>query len=483
MKRRIVIGLAIFSAIFLLGGIYIILTIEKTTSTLDNLIRLHQVEITRGQLLIDAKRVQSDLAFQHTHYARELDTVVANVIRMKKESSNCLQCHHSEQILGKIKGVIDQIQLYQESLSRILTFRANMKRLEAEEDAAYRVGQELIDRLNTMTSLTKARLEERTRASLKEIAGMKTVLFILIALGPILALGLAVIFIRGFTTPLRALLLATRKIRGGDLNFRIQALKDEFGELASSFNEMAGSLKEQMLKMQRAEQMTTFGQMAAGLVHEIKNPLAGIKAAIELMAEEITLSVENKDILLKVISEVRRIESLMKSLLDFARPPKPQFMQVNLNHVLEGTLDFLIHQPSFSQSKKAPIAIIQDLDAHLPEIVADPQQLRQIFINLLLNAHESMANEGTITVKTSHDSYRAIEISISDTGKGINKEILDKLFQPFFTTKPKGTGLGLAISKQLIEQHGGAISAENNPNGGATFRIKIPIAQPERIPG
>ena len=178
------------------------------------------------------------------------------------------------------------------------------------------------------------------------------------------------------------LLLATRKLKGGDLNFRIQALKDEFGELASSFNEMAGSLKEQMHQMQRAEQMTTFGQMAAGLVHEIKNPLAGIKAAIELMAEEITLSAENKDILSKVISEIRRIESLMKSLLDFARPPKPQFMQVNLNHVLEGTVDFLIHQPSFSQSKKKPIAIIQDLDRNLPEIIADPQQLRQVFINL-----------------------------------------------------------------------------------------------------
>ncbi|HJW27874.1 MAG TPA: ATP-binding protein, partial [Saprospiraceae bacterium] len=211
--------------------------------------------------------------------------------------------------------------------------------------------------------------------------------------------------------------------------------------------------------------------------------LAGIKAAIELMAEEITLSAENKDILSKVISEVRRIESLMKSLLDFARPPKPQFLQVNLNQVLEGTMDFLIQQPSFSQSKKAPIAIIQDLDAHLPEIVADPQQLRQIFINLLLNAHESMANKGTITVKTSHDSNHAIEICISDTGKGINKDILDKLFQPFFTTKPKGTGLGLAITKQLIEQHGGTISAENNPGGGAIFRIKIPIIQPEGIPG
>ncbi|MDO9066539.1 MAG: ATP-binding protein, partial [Chloroflexota bacterium] len=356
-------------------------------------------------------------------------------------------------------------------------------RLEAEEDMAYQVGQELINRLNTMTSLTKAKLEQKTQSSLKEIAEMKILLFILIALGPLLAIGLAIFFIKGFTQPLNILLHATRKLKSGDLSFRIQGLKDEFGEVGASFNEMAGSLKEQMHKMQRAEQMTTFGQMAAGLVHEIKNPLAGIKAAIELMAEEIALSAENKDILSKVISEIRRIEALMKSLLDFARPPKPQFMQVNLNHILEGTLNFLIHQPSFSQSKKEPIAIIQNLDVHLPEIVADPQQLRQIFINLLLNAHEAMAHEGTVTVKTSLDSSDMIEVSFSDAGKGMNKDIIEKIFQPFFTTKPKGTGLGLAISKQLIEQHGGTISAENNPDGGATFRIKIPIAQPERISG
>ena len=483
MKKRIVVSLTIFSLIFFPGGIYIVITIEKTTSTLDNLITLHQVEILREQLLIDVKRVQSDLALKNTQYARELDTVVANVLQMGKEAKKCLECHHSEPVMQKIRDLRNQIQIYKDSLSRVLTIRTNKKRLAAEEDAAYRVGQELINRLNTMTSLTKAKLEQRTRSSLKEIAAMKTLLFILIALGPLLAICLVIIIIKGFTKPINVLLLATRKLRTGDLNFQIPPLKYEFGELASSFNEMAGSLKEQMHQMQRTEQMTTFGQMAAGLVHEIKNPLAGIKAAIELMTEEIALSAENKDILSKVISEIRRIEALMKSLLDFARPPKPQFMQINLNHVLVGTLDFLIHQPSFSQNKKEPIAIIPTLDTHLPEIVADPQQLRQIFINLLLNAHEAMAHGGTITVKTSHDSSSAIEISISDTGKGISKDVLEKIFQPFFTTKPKGTGLGLAISKQLIEQHGGTISGENNPDGGATFRIKIPIVQPERIPG
>lgn len=480
MKKRIVIGLSLFSLIFFLGGIYIVITIEKATSTLDNLIKLHQVEILREQLLIDVKRVQSDLAFKHTHYSRELDTVVSNVIQMGKESNKCLGCHHSEQVMDKIKDLINQIHIYKDALSRVLTIRANIKRLEAEEDMAYQVGQELINRLNTMTSLTKAKLEQKTQSSLKEIAEMKILLFILIALGPLLAIGLAIFFIKGFTQPLNILLHATRKLQSGDLSFRIQGLKDEFGEVGASFNEMASSLKEQMHNMQRTEQMAVCGQLAAGLAHEIKNPLAGIKVAIEVLSDESTLSRENQDVLSKVIAEIKRIEFLIKILLEFARPPKSQFMRTDLNSLLESSLAFATTNSVFSRDPSKSIKILKNLDDHLPEIHADPQQLRQVFINLLLNANEAMPNGGTIAVRTIKDSSEGVEVAISDTGKGISPDTMGKIFQPFFTTKPKGTGLGLAISKQLVELHGGTITVENTPRGGAQFRIKIPIDRPER---
>jgi len=481
MKKRIAIGLSIFSLIFFLGGLHIITSIEKATSTLDNLIKLHQVEILRENLLIDIKRVQSDLTLQHTHYARGVDTIVSNVIRMGKEADRCLDCHHSEEVTEKISDLKNQIKKYKEFLSRVLTIRANVKRLEAEEDMALLVGEELIAQLSNMIIMTKANLEKKTQFSLQEITNTKIILYFLIVAGPLLAISLAIIFIKGFTKPLHILLQATRKLKGGDLGFRIQALKDEFGEVAGSFNEMASSLNEQMRKMQRAEQMAVCGELAAGLAHEIKNPLAGIKAAIEVLADELTSSKENHDTLLKVIAEIRRLESLMKSLLDFARPPKPQFMRVDLNSILEATIAFLIKQPSFSQKKTQFTKIVTDFGEYLPAIIADPQQLRQVFINLLLNANEAMPDGGTVTVRTSHDSCGSIQISISDTGPGIQEDIRDKIFYPFFTTKPKGTGLGLAISKQLIEQHRGFINVENNPNRGSIFKIKIPVIQPERL--
>lgn len=482
MKKRIIIGLGIFSLIFFLGGIYIIGTIEKATSTLDRLIRLHQIEILREQLLIDAKRVQTDLAFKGTHYARELDTVVSNVVRLGEEANRCLGCHHSQEITGKITDLVRHVQVYKDALSRVLTIRANTARLEEEEHRAFEVGQELVDRLTVMTSLTRARLDERTQASLKAIRGMKTMLFILIAIGPILAIGLAIIFIKGFTKPLNLLLQATRKVKGGDLSFRIQGLRDEFGEVSASFNEMSASLNEQMQNMHRAEQMKVVGEMAAGLVHEIKNPLAGIKASMQVLLQEGNIPEGDRVILSKVMEEAIRIESLMKSLLNFAKPPKPQLMPVDVNSILESTLTFSLPYSSVAPSSGNAIEITRNFDSRLPMVMADPVQIQQVLLNLVMNAVEAMPQGGTLTVKTSNGGSEGVQIEIADTGKGIDPETGEKIFQPFFTTKHKGSGLGLAISKQFVEMHAGKISVGKNPGGGTIFRVVLPHAPVDNMP-
>ncbi len=477
MKKRIIIGLAIFTSIFFLGGVYIIVTIERTTSTLDNLIKLHQVQLLREQLLVDAKRVQADLAFEHTRYARALNTVIGNVMQMDEEADRCLGCHHSDMVVERLADLKRQIGAYKDSLSRVLTMRANAVRLQTEEDVAFRVGQELVDQLKGMTDLTRARLEVRTEASLKAIGRMKVLLFILISLGPVFAAILGGVFIKGFTGPLRQLLHATRKIKGGDLTYRIQGLTDEFGEMAESFNEMAASLGDQMRNMQRAEQMTMVGHMAAGLVHEIKNPLAGIKGSLQLLLEERAVPEESRTILAKTMDEVQRIESLLKSLLNFAKPSQPLLMEVNMNDVLESILTFSLPYSALTAHSPHAIRIEKKFDPRLPQAMADPAQMQQVFLNLLMNAMEAMPDGGTLSVVTSAGgSAPEIVIEIADTGKGMDEETRGKIFQPFFTTKHKGTGLGLAISKQFIEMHGGTISVEKNPPGGTIFRVALPAA-------
>ncbi len=480
MKKKIIIGLSIFVMFFLMGGIYIITTIETVTSRLDNLIKLHQVEILREHLLIQIKRVQSNLYLKNTLNAMTIDTVITDVRNMEALVETCFSCHHVKNELERLKSLRLEIWKYKDSLSRVMTIRANISRLEIEEENAFKIGERLIARVNNMISSTNLRLDAKTTSVLREIAHTKIILYILVASGPLATVVLAIILIKGFTKPIDTLMDATKRLKNGDLDYKIKGLKDEFGEVAASFNEMSGSLKEQMLKMQRTEQMVVLGELAAGLAHEIKNPLAGIKVSVEVLAEEQSMSEEDKKIASKAINEIRRIELLIKSLLNFAKPPKPQLKVIDMNDILDKTITFSLKHPSLLSKTSTVIKVLKNFDERLPEMMADPVQLQQVFLNLFLNAIDAMPDRGTLAVKTSyHAEKSSIQIAISDTGKGIDKGVIGKIFQPFFTTKSKGTGLGLAITKRLIEQHGGNIRVENNRDGGTVFNIFLPVKQVE----
>lgn len=482
MKKKIVIGLSIFSLVFILIGIYTIVVIEHATAELDNLIQLHQVEILREHLLIQVKRTQSDLYLRNTRHARSIDTIVSHVRTMRDVVNTCFDCHHAETVLKRLHGLRDQIEDYKSALSRVFTVRANARRLQAEEDSAYKKGTELISELDNIITMTNLKLGEKTTVAFRQITQTKTILYLLLATVPLAAIGLSAFFLRGLTKPVTELLIATRRLKGGDLGYRIEALRDEFGEVAASFNEMAGALRDQCQKMQWAEQLVVLGELAGGLAHEIKNPLAGIKASMEVLLDDPSLSGENKDVLSKVLDQIKRIEVLLKTLLNFARPPKPHFMLADVNSVLDASIDLALRHPLFSSRDSKPITIEKDYDSRLPETMADPLQLQQVFMNLLLNAADAMPDGGPIIVQTTHEeSTRSLRITVTDSGKGVNEAVINRIFQPFFTTKTKGTGLGLSITKRLIEQHGGSIWVQNSPDRGASFTIMIPVRQETEV--
>ncbi|MBI5675421.1 MAG: PAS domain S-box protein [Nitrospirae bacterium] len=607
MIKKIIIGICFITLIFAAGSIYVIGTIQTTTSDLDNIITLHQVELLREHLLIEIKKVQRDLNLKDTRYARSYSTIVRDVQNMSGGIKICFNCHHPDNINKKLYDIKEHVNEYKEAISRVLTIRANSSRLFDEEDAAYRIGEELIAKVDNMILITSAKLEEKTQRTLVKIDSTKKIIFIVFLGSFITTMAVALFFIKGFTRPVKKLLDGTQELQKGNLEYRIEGLKDEFGNLASSVNDMANSLQEQMhmveenekryrmlfesagdsifileaegegagrivaanraaeamhgytidelltlnikdLSTQRAaseipdrirkalngekvktegrhlrkdgtvfpveiseglfelsdhkyilafdrditerkqaeaqflrtEQMVVMGEVATGLAHEIKNPLAGIKASIELFSEVATLSGEERDILKMIIGEIKRIEALLKGMLNFAKPPKPDFSDVDVNNIIDTALTFSLKSAPSGQNSTAAIQVIKDLNINLPRIIADPMQLSQIFLNLFLNAVEAMKDGGVLTVSTSYNAQgNSIWIIISDTGKGIEKGFYEQIFHPFFTTKPKGTGLGLAITKRLIEQHGGLLTVGNNQNGGATFMISLPVKQKE----
>jgi signal transduction histidine kinase len=481
MKKKIIIGFTMLGIIFMLGGVYIVVAIERGTSTLDKLIMLHQVEILREHLLIQVKRVESDLSLRNTRHARGADVIMADVRNMGVVADQCFKCHHRGEVREQLVALKGSIDNYRAAVSRVLTIEANSDRLKPEEDRAYEMGEDLIKRISSMIAFTTMRLDERTNSSLSQISSAKSLLYAFMVSQVFIAIALAYLFIRSVTKPAASLLEATRRLKSGDLDFRVEGLRDEFGEVASSFNEMSRALKKHMQEKHKAEQMKMVGMMAAGLAHEIKNPLAGIKVSIEVLSEDSSLSEDDRSVMSGVIKEIRRIEVLIKGLLEFARPSKPQFRFVNVASVLDNAIKFSL-KPRSSNGSANGIKIVKEYDESLPEIVADPIQMQQVFMNLFLNASAAMPDGGSLTVRAASDYENGtLEVVVSDTGKGISEKDMVKIFEPFFTTRSKGTGLGLAVSKQLIEQHGGTIAAETNAAGGATFRVVLPASQVEEV--
>ena len=223
------------------------------------------------------------------------------------------------------------------------------------------------------------------------------------------------------------------------------------------------------------EQLKVSGEMVGGLAHKIRNPLAAMKLSIEVIVAESDLQENDRAALMNVVEEIRRIELLMKKFLNFARPAAAQLMTLNINKVLDETAKFLERQPAFALPASGR-KIVRELASELPDTVGDPQQLQQVFLNILLNAAEVMAEGGTVTIRTWHDAGAGtVGAEVSDTGPGIPAGTAAQIFEPFYTTKVKGVGLGLAVAKRLVEEHGGSITATEHKPKGATFKVVLPL--------
>jgi iron only hydrogenase large subunit-like protein/nitrogen-specific signal transduction histidine kinase len=223
------------------------------------------------------------------------------------------------------------------------------------------------------------------------------------------------------------------------------------------------------------EKISSIGQMAAGVAHELNNPLAGSLIYIKLLLKKLsggTFEAETGQTYLENIEkEINRCSKIIKNLLDFARQSHPLRLKINLNEILEDSLSMMTHQAQLGN-----VNIDKNLYASLPFVMADPDQMRQVFINLILNAIQAMENGGNFTVTSSYiQETDEVSISFKDTGGGISKENLKKLFAPFFTTKgdKKGVGLGLAVINGIIEKHEGKIEVESDTGRGTTFTVKL----------
>jgi two-component system, NtrC family, sensor histidine kinase HydH len=238
-------------------------------------------------------------------------------------------------------------------------------------------------------------------------------------------------------------------------------------ELAALNRELQDSFEQ----IKRADRLSAIGELSASLAHEIRNPLASIDGATNLIESEQTPQDMRKASLAIIRKEVQRLNRLLTNLLDFARPRKPEFQAVNADRLIDSIIALAGHS-----AQQKGIALRKDVPAGVPPFECDPEQMKQVILNLAINAVQAMTGTGEI-VLAARQKDSSVVISVKDRGPGINDEDLDKVFNPFYTTKDTGTGIGLSVVYQIVNQHGGAVVAERNVEGGMTFSLTIPLSQ------
>lgn len=283
---------------------------------------------------------------------------------------------------------------------------------------------------------------------------------------------------REAVTPLQRLVTAMRRAESGDLGVRAdEGRPDELGDAARSFDAMLSALRRSQAELEafyrermvRADRFAAVGEIATGLAHEIKNPLAGLSGALELMAEDLAANPRHSEVVGEMRHQVQRLTNTMESLLSFARPPRAKLRATDVNVSIEKVL-FLIRQ----QCRDGCVTIVPDLGTGLPNVLADSSQLEQVFLNLCLNACQAMQrSDGSRLIVRTRKGEGTVHVEIEDSGPGIPAEARPHVFKPFYTTKGQGNGLGLAISARIVSEHGGHIGYRCPPEGGTIFTVTL----------
>lgn len=456
-----------------------------------------------NQAEIDRVRIFSkDGRIIHSTYAPEIGQTV------DRQAEACWRCHQSEQPLQQVPAS-ERTWTFTDSDGRRLMGSMEVIRNEPScyNAACHQHSQDtsVLGVLDIVYSLDD--IDRSVRASTLGIGGL--------SLGFILLASLAVgLFVhRVVYRPLRDLESGAQRLAAGNLDEPIPVRgSDEFGKLATSFNTMTGALRKSQAELRdwahtleekieertrelrvaqaeamRGEKLASVGLLASGIAHELNNPLTGIMTFTHLLRQKMADGSPEAEDMDLVIGETKRCAAIIKRLLDFARDKPPEKKFTDLNRVIEDTVQ-LVERPSHLHD----IEITLDLDRTLPQLWIDGDQIKQVIMNMLVNAQHAIEENGTIAISTRRspqpkaptsdaEPQPMAEIAIADSGCGIAEANLQRIFDPFFTSKDvgRGTGLGLSVSHGVVEAHGGLIEVDSEVGVGSTFRVYLPLDSAE----
>ena len=413
-------------------------------------------------------------------------------LKVDRKAEGCFLCHQSEQPLERLPSR-ERARVFDAPDGRRML--ASMEVIRNEPSCynaachAHTKEQSVLGVLDIVYPLDE--IERSLRAS--------GITIVVLSLGfVVLTSGLVSLFVHRLVyRPLRDLEAGAKRLASGNLEQPIPVRNgDEFGQLAISFNTMTAALREAARTLEqkvaertralhlaqaeaaRGEKLASVGLLAAGIAHELNNPLTGVLTFSSLLRKKMPDGSADAEDLDLVIRETKRCAAIIRRLRDLAREKTPEKKFADLNALIEETAR-IIERPAHLSD----IEISMDLDRRLPRVWVDADLIKQVVMNILVNAQHAIEEKGAITVRTRRAPGERVEISIIDTGCGIAEKDLQRIFDPFFTTKGvgKGTGLGLSVSHGIVQAHGGSIEVQSKPGEGSTFRVYLPIepaAQP-----
>jgi signal transduction histidine kinase len=325
--------------------------------------------------------------------------------------------------------------------------------------------------------ILKARAQSDSQAlKLRIIAASAVVVCVLLALLLAFVLGYQIL------GPVRRLAAeADGKGDGSPAGDEVRALSHSVHDLMQNVDQTRSELQKSRESLLQAEKMALVGKLAAGMAHSIRNPFTSVKMRLFSLGRSLELSDTQKEDFEVISDEIRHIDTIVQNFLEFSRPPKLKMQSISPSAVVDQTLQLLEHR-----LKSYDVSVKIQREQTLPEIDADPEQLKEVLVNLMVNACEAIEKGGTIVIHedvalTPSDGTAAV-IRVSDDGPGISEATRQKVFEPFFTTKEEGTGLGLSIVARIIEEHGGTVTVESTEGRGATFVISLPIMETSHEP-
>lgn len=357
---------------------------------------------------------------------------------------------------------------------------------DAEKETLIRLARAVAEPCRQIVELNERTLADSTLRSARLSTAVNLIRLAFLTTGPVVGVLCGLWVARGLHRSISQISV-TLSDATGELNREVglvevqtpadlPGLHQQVQTIALHLRQVMEELQQARRQAMSAERLAAVGELAAGVAHELRNPLTSIKLLIQTAAQRQPQTALAGKQLQVVEQEVGRMENIIQGLLDFARPPKLRRVQYDLRTTVRRALNLIE-----GRAKHQYVTVVEQLPDRPAVVDGDPEQLHQILVNLFLNAIEAMPQGGSLTValESNQENGNRCRVSVTDSGPGISPPVLDRIFEPFVTNKEHGTGLGLAVSHRIAKEHGGMLSAGNRAGGGAIFTLELPVSKPD----